>query len=172
MSKEHKPKAEMVQVEERNDAQLPQNAMVIPDDWGLKQTYGALITSIPETTQEGKDEILAAMMSAGDNPAEWVNKEIELANVTMHPIQFVNKETGEEVKTVRVLLHLKGGEIIDFRSEGILKSLYLIFRFKGKPPYKAPVRLLLERIPLDAGRSMYSLRPVPKSKKKTEVGAA
>lgn len=135
-------------------------ALVLPTEWGMKQNYGALITSIDESTQEGRDRVMIAMMSGGENAMGWVNREFGIEDVTIHPIRFVG-ESGEEVQTVRVLLHLEGGEIIDFRSDGILKSLGLIYRFKGKPPYRPAHRFILERLPVgDGSRSMYSLKPV------------
>ncbi len=151
---------------------LPHAAMEIPAEWGIETRHGVLVSSISEATQEGRDALMEAMMKTGDDPAGWINREFALADVTMHPIRFTSDETGELVNTVRVLLHLDDGRVIDFRSEGILRSLYLIFRFKGKPPYKPALPLLLKRIPTSENRSMYALETVarqPASKKKPQA---
>ena len=136
----------------------------LPESWGVGANHAQLVTSVDETTQEGRDFLMAAMMQPGDNPAAWINKEVALQNVTIHPIQFVSDETGELVRTTRVLLHTEDGHTLDFRSDGILKSLYLIFRFQGRPPYKNPKRFILERLDVGQNRSMYALRPVAAAK--------
>lgn len=137
----------------------PPNALILPEEWGVGERHGALMTSIDESTQEGRDKIMAAMLIPGENAAGWINKEFALEDVTIHPISFPG-ENGEIVNTVRVLFHVEGDAIIDFRSDGILKSLGLVYRFKGKPPYRPGHRFILERIPTgDGTRSMYVLRP-------------
>lgn len=132
----------------------------IPAEWGVGTQQAALISSIDEKTQEGRDALMEALMTPGEDPATYINKEVALCDVTIHPISFVSKDTGEHVQTTRVLLHTKEGKTLDFRSDGILKSLYLIFRFQGYPPYATPKRFILERLPVGDNHSMYALRPV------------
>jgi len=86
-------------------------------------------------------------------------------HATIAPIAWVNAETGEAIQTVKVVLETDKEERIEFRSDGILKSLYLIFRFKGPPPYKPAVRCVLTRQGMKNGHSMYRLMTIEPKKK-------
>ena len=135
---------------------MPNGKMAIPQSWGVGQLAGELITSIDDSTEEGRDRVLQAMSNPDANAQEFLGQVVRVTDVTMHPIEFPDKKTGELTKTVRTLLHLDDGKVIDIRSDGILKSLYLVFRYKKLPPWRP---YLACRFTQDPSSNMYLLRP-------------
>lgn len=143
----------------------PSHALAIPESWGVGTGFGEIVTSIDERFPEGRALQLKILGNLEANAQSYINKEFLLKHVTMSPIEWPDEQTGEIIKTVRTLLVVDDNDVIDFRSSGILKSLFLLFRYEKCPPYDPPIKCTLFRQDLKNGRSMYVIRKVEQSRK-------
>lgn len=117
----------------------------------LKNPEGAFFCSITDDgTRKSKTAIFNAINGAEDTVANHINEVLEVVDVVAHPIELVNEETGEIVRTLRTVLIDKKGKAYTAVSQGITSALSRIFSIIGSPEggawHDEPVKMKIRQV--------------------------
>lgn len=121
-----------------------------------------LATSLPTATLEEK--IAAAQLAADDTMKldNLINEEIVISDVLIHPVEIVNKETGEVGTFPRTVMVTDRGPVAAV-STGVVKDLAkLAALFGGAGTWKAQggIRVKVKQIQTGNSRRTYALIPL------------
>lgn len=94
-----------------------------------------MYTSITPDSDEKKEILYNAMTNPTHRLGEMVNQRIAVQDVFVERIDMVNSETGELVKTPRVILIDENGESYSCVSTGIFNALTKLSMIYGAPPW-------------------------------------
>lgn len=151
-------KAEVVQVE---NAQVAE----IVDDSGKMTLFGgssqATFSSIVPKTQDEKVAFYNAINAPTAKLGDFINMEIEVANVYAEECEYVNKETGEIVPGVRIILFGPDMKAYSTSSKGVFNCLSKIFTIFGHPSsWEAPIKVRVKQVSPSADRKVLLLEMV------------
>jgi hypothetical protein len=118
-------------------------------------------TTLPQDTQAQRFAIVALIEGETLSGESCLGCEFELSDYIVHPVNFLNDETGEIVEARRTLLLQDSQPPIAFVSDGILKSIGRIAYAAGMaPPFKPPIKVKLKQVSGKGGRRTYKLIPM------------
>lgn len=128
------------------------------ESWGVDLPSLEYVTSLD--ARKPREAALLALHLGDDGlkPEDFINRDIKIQHVTIFPIRWADEESGEEKRTLSVVLQLEDGERIQFRSHGILKSLAIAHVVRGAPPWLPALEATLLRRSYSNGHSGYQLR--------------
>lgn len=108
-------------------------------DFGsAKQTYSSLV---PKTHEEMVN-FFNAVNSPTKRLKEMVNLEVEVKNIYAETIDFIDRETGESVPGVRIVLIAPDGTSYQASSKGVFSSVSKLLQIFGEPKrWKNPVKI-------------------------------
>lgn len=132
--------------------------LAIPQEWGVPNAGGGYLTSVDDSTPEGKLQIYQLLTGKGDDIRTKLNSDLELTGYLLSPAEFQDKETGEQVQTVVTRLLLSDGSFVETHSHGVLKTLGMLCQLFGRPPWKSPVIVRPLQQQLQGGRSWFILK--------------
>jgi Phage Single-stranded DNA-binding protein len=144
-----------------------QLAVPAKDKWDIGESKSGYVTSLDTSTLQGKLAVVAAIDGDADRAESWINRDILVSDVLIHPVRFEDDATGEVVDAFRTVLFMVDGRSFASVSSGVNKSIALLIKTFGPPTWKGGLPLLLERIATRRGRSRYrlTLRDVTKNAK-------
>lgn len=90
---------------------------------------------------------------------DCANRVIKIRYWYVHRIEMVNKETGEVMTPMRVVLIDSDGNAFGFVSNGVFQSLSQLVNIVGRGPYDPPLELRIVSTKLASKRSMLSIVP-------------
>lgn len=125
-------------------------------------------TSIAVTDEATGLRLFQAINNEQDSAAKWINKTLDVVDVTLFPAVRQDGETGEVSQWTGMLLHLQNGATVRFGSNIAAESILNFMALVARPPYDPVRQFLLEQRPTDDGRSFYKLvyiEPKPKGGK-------
>jgi hypothetical protein len=129
-----------------------------PDD---VQTAFVVHTTLPQNTPQERFKVIELIEGETLSGESCLGCEFELSDYIVHPVTFLNEETGEVVEARRTLLLQDGQPPIAFVSDGILKSIGRIAYAAGQvPPFKPPIKVKLRQVSGKGGRRTYKLVPI------------
>ena len=132
---------------------LPLTAMDVCEKPCVYSTYNI-------TSPEVRGEVYDVMIQGGDKADNHIGEEFAIEHVTVFPVTFTDKKTGELVSMPLVLLKTDTGVTIQFVSKGIWGSL-IMMRALGYAPFGPnKQRFKLAQVPLDDGKRFYQLHRV------------
>lgn len=151
--------------EKQNQPAKPATALVktgttvlrVPNEWYTTRDDAAVVSTYDLTTTEGRRACFR-VLNADCQPAEdWINKEMIVQNVTMHPVELRDEVTGSMSLAVRTICTDAEGNSVSFVSEGITRFFSRLTSMGLPGPWNPPLKLLLKRKQLNGGRSTYTL---------------
>lgn len=134
------------------------NALATTDDnrylldfGSAKQSYSSLVPK----TQEEKVSFFNAINSPTKRLKEMVNLEVEVKNIYAETIDFIDKETGESVPGVRIVLISPDGTSYQASSKGVFSSVSKLIQILGEPKtWKNPVKIRPKEVSKGADRNV------------------
>lgn len=96
---------------------------------------------------------LSAQQDCDRRLVECVNQQIAVTDYVVHDVELKNRETGEVIPSVRLVLIDKDGLTYEAVSETLLRSFQRIAFLFGKPPWN-PSRVL---VPMTKKKGEYSI---------------
>lgn len=105
------------------------------DSYWLTALPGGAATSLDLRTDRGRKLFVEAQQKDCADWNERINKQLTITDVLLHPAFTTDPETGERKDFVRCVVFTKSGEMLDFGSFGVLKSLRLASILYGPPPW-------------------------------------
>lgn len=117
-------------------------------------------TSLPCTTAEEKRVVANVLNVGGDMLGQQVNLTLDVVHVTVAPVDYVSRETGEETPGLRVILTTADGKHYSCGGVGPVRAIRRIAAIYGPPPFAPAVRVRVKPIPLGDGKSTYTLEVV------------
>lgn len=85
---------------------------------------------------------------------------VELHQFLLHPVQLVNKESGEVSDAVRAAFVLSDGRMLSTCSAGAIRGLKLLCGMCGTGPWSPPLKVRFKQVETRAGRRTYNLELV------------
>lgn len=101
--------------------------------------------------------VLRAFSEATIPANDLIGKRFTMSRVLIHPVQFVDPETGEVIDAHRTVIQTGEDKLIAFVSAGIIKSIGLICMMEGQGPWDPPLVVELRQTALKNARRMFSL---------------
>ena len=103
----------------------------------LNDVQNNFLCSIPDDgSRKAKVAIYNAIQNAERKVDDYINKELKITDVVVHPIEVVDEQTGEVKQMLRTILIDVDGNGYAAVSYGVLTSLQKIFGIVGKPSWK------------------------------------
>lgn len=97
--------------------------------------------------------VAKAMGVADRRTRACVGQPLRLTGYVVHPVELVNKETGEITVKLRCVLLTEDGGTISSMSGGVLRVLREVARSRGPKRWHPPVDAEIREYPLEAGAS-------------------
>ena len=107
-------------------------------------------------TDEERDSVFNAMTNPDYAISDFVNKEINIANVLIEGTEMPDEDTGEFLKTPRVVLIDTEGKSYQALSKGIFNSIKNACVAYGAPPWKDGLKFTVLSQQVGRGR-MFTL---------------
>lgn len=108
----------------------------------LTNPESAFFCSIPNSgSREDAIKIYNAINNKGDSLDDHKGEVIEMVNVAAHPVELVDENTGELVRSLRTIIIDKNGKNYDAVSQGIASSLQKVFAIVGSAPFNPPLKI-------------------------------
>lgn len=117
------------------------------------------MTSFNPEEPADRRQLYDAMMGKSEPAKDWINRSLQVANVTISPASKYNEETDTVERWYRCVLTLEDGTRVSFGSMGVLKSLALYADCFGPPPWKPAATMILKAETTSAGGTWYTLTP-------------
>lgn len=138
---------------------MPTTAENVCTEMSVYSTYDV---SKPEV----RGELYDIMVQGGKKADEFIGQTFAVRQVTVFPVSFTDKQSGEIVTMPLVLITTDKGDVIQFVSRGIWGSL-LMMRACGYAPFGKQQQLFkLVQVPMGDGKRFYQLhRAKPEGKK-------
>ena len=127
-------------------AEVPGAAMTFTLDM-LTAADNQFYCSIPDDgTRKSKIDIYNAISNAEYKLDDFINKELKIRDVVVHPVEIVDEKTGEVSNMLRTILIDTQGKGYAAVSYGVLSSLQRMFYIVGKPSWKdEPLTILVKK---------------------------
>lgn len=130
---------------------LTEDGKYILDFSSAQASYCSLVPK----TQEEKVNFFNAVNSPTKRLKEMVNLEVEVKDIYAETINFTDKETGEIVPGVRIVLISPSGESYQASSKGIFSSVSKLLKIMGEPnTWKKPVKIRPKEVSKGADRNV------------------
>lgn len=100
------------------------------------QVFGAsaqVMATFDTTSEEGSDKAFNMMNDCDHGVADKLGETINLKDVLMHPVKFMDENTGEMIDGVRTVLIDADGTTYGATSSGLFNALKQFFGIKGHP---------------------------------------
>lgn len=121
----------------------------------------ATLTFTTPSNNEERSELFNALAAKSTNISEMIGKIINLTNVVFQGRTFVEEETGEFRKAMRVIFIADDGEVYHSYSSGVLNSVKTFLSVYGTPDtWEQPIPVTVERVTLRNGGQTFTLRGV------------
>lgn len=135
-----------------------QGSAVLPyDPLGGGSAYWC---SLVPKTEEQQAQVFAMREGEHKSLKESVNLTVDLVHVLAHDVT-IQKETGEIIEGIRIVLLDADGTTYACVSQGIRDTLRTLFQVYGTPDtWKSPKRFTVKLLPLSGGRQILKLMPV------------
>ena len=98
-------------------------------------------TSLGNETREEKALLYRAMSNPDKRLGDCINQVIKVKDVYMEIVDMLNEETGELVRTPRIVLIDEKGVTYQCVSFGIFNALKRVFQVFGKPTWGEPIAM-------------------------------
>ena len=133
----------------------------------LKNPENTFFCSIEDDgSRENKVAIYNALNSKGEALSDHIKETINLVDVAAHPVQLVDKQTGEISTTLRTILIADDGTCYQAVSAGVTSSLQKLFSIFGTPSWKEdPIPVMPIEEKTRAGYKVLTLAVVNSKKK-------
>ena len=130
------PDMNPVQAEALVPAEIPGAVMTFSMDM-LTQADHNFYCSIPDDgTRASAIARYNAISNAEFKVDDFINKELKITDVVVHPVEIVDEKTGEVSNMLRTILIDTEGKGYAAVSYGVLSSLQRMFAIVGKPSWK------------------------------------
>lgn len=121
----------------------------------------ATLTFTDPSTNEERSELFNALSAKSTNISEMIGKIINLTNVVFQGRNFIDEDTGEFRKAMRVIFIADDGEVYHSYSSGVLNSVKTFIGVYGTPDtWEQPIPVTVERVTLRNGGQTFTLRGV------------
>lgn len=121
----------------------------------------ATLTFTTPSNNEERSELFNALAAKSTNISEMIGKTVNLTNVVFQGRNFVEEETGEFRKAMRVIFIADDGEVYHSYSAGIFNSVKTFLSVYGTPDtWDKPIPVTVERVTLRNGGQTFTLRGV------------
>lgn len=132
----------------------------------LAKSFDAIeYASFDPQTPEGAMLLITATLTDCPSIKSQVNKEITISNVYAHMAQGKPDEHGEVKPFQRTVIFNEKGKAFDGGSLGVAKSIGVISRIIGPPPWFPGVNCLVIVTDIDPPKQWITLLPNPESLK-------
>lgn len=111
---------------------------------GLAQIGGAarqMYTSLDTTKPDKRKLIMKALQDCDAKLTECVNMSIMAVDYFAHDVTLTNKENGELVQAIRLVVIDDKGMCYECVSQTLLRSLQTVAFVFGHPPWTTPLKL-------------------------------
>lgn len=129
------------------------NALAFQDQADLlaETGSGVWVPFAPETVAE-KATLYNALNSTGEKLGNYVGDTVTVSNIILQGTTFIDEETGELVKTARLILVGPEGQIYKSTSRGMVRAAIQLMQVFGNPnEWKQPLTIQVERVQLRKG---------------------
>lgn len=144
----------------------PQSALVPVDKEGAINVYasealdprqggGQIWCSLVPTNDAERVALHKAFVGQVPRISTIPGQTINVTNIGRQAVTMVDSNTGEIVQGVRTILFTDDGKLYSCVSEGIGKSLGMIFRLWKQPPWNPPLPLIMREMPVGGGKRFY-----------------
>lgn len=124
------------------------------------ENSATLTFSTPDNDAK-RSELFNALSAKSTNISVMIGGVINLTNVVFQGRNFIEEETGEFRKVMRVIFIADDGEVYHSYSSGILNSVKTFLCVYGTPDtWEQPIPVTVERITLKNGGQTFTLRGV------------
>ena len=117
----------------------------VSDEFSRLMGVSNLSTTLDLSTDAGRETLAKALDF--DNPKldGVINTEIQIVNLVMRDMDFVNNLTGEVKTEVAVALCCADGNFFFTTASSIRRALFLASLRRGKPPWNPPLRVIVRQ---------------------------
>lgn len=119
-----------------------------------------MVCSFDLSTVEGRQLRQKCEEEPDKQARELVNLELKLQHVYAKVVDFTNQETGETYPLLRICLVTDEGKVHPCASEGVREGLWRLMEGHGFPPWKRPIKVVLQLKPLKNGHQRLALLEV------------
>ena len=110
-------------------------------------THNNFYSSLTPSTETEETLLFNAINNPDYRISDFINQEIEVANIICEEVQCTSKETGEIQNVPRIILISPNGETYQAVSIGIYNSFKKIFAIKGLPDTWAnPIKIKIQQV--------------------------
>lgn len=110
--------------------------------------------------EDFEELLFASEEAATKQPEQFKDTPFECVHWSAKPITFASEDTGEAVRSARLVLVSPEGETLAFASQGALRSWDLIRTCRGDGPYNPPLRIVVAKVILGGKKFTWRLRPL------------
>lgn len=118
---------------------------------------GDFYTNIQPDDKKGHIALFRAMNASKTNGDTWINKVFTIEHVAVFPKVYPPNQDGEIYTAVCTSIITTLGELIHFRSAGVLQSINAMAKCDLLPPSRKGVEFTLRRVSFSASSNMYQL---------------
>ena len=112
---------------------------------------GVWVPFAPETVAE-KATLYNALNSTGEKLGDYVDDTVTVSNIILQGATLTDEETGELVKTARLILVGPEGQIYKSTSRGMVRAAIQLLQVFGTPDqWGQPLNIQIERVQLRKG---------------------
>ncbi len=116
------------------------------------ENVGQTVCSIAPTGNRVEDaQIFAALNNPEYRVANFINKEIAVANVLIEIRELLNEETGVIETAPRVVLIDKDGKAYQAVSKGIFNAVKNAYQVFGPAPWEPPLKIEVKQVAVGKG---------------------
>lgn len=135
-------------------AQLP-----TVNGWGNAEFLAGVMSSLDLSRPEDKLTLMEAIQGDSLNANDAINTTFNIRHMVAHPVELVDKQTGEIKREIRTVLIDVEGSQVAFVSRGIFRSAcWLAFAY-GQPPWEGGMPVKVVQVQLGDGKRTFKLVP-------------
>ncbi len=113
---------------------------------------GKMVCSIKPTGNRKEDaKIFAALNNPQFRVADFINKQIKVANILVEIREILNEDSGEIETAPRVVLISDEGKAYQAVSKGIFSAVKNAFEVFGAAPWDPPLEIEIKQVALGKG---------------------
>lgn len=115
------------------------------------------ISSVPKTDLD-RALVLEAMLGELPKLGDSIGTVLRIKDVAFQSLALVNEQSGEVEPAVRTVVFCDDGKAYSAVSDGIHKSMSLVFGLWGKPPWNPAKPFVVRQLSLKGGHRYYYLQ--------------
>lgn len=116
-----------------------------------------IATSIDVSTPRGRLDAYNAIEGKALRAAGLIGSRLSVAHVLQHWVEIADQESGEVTRSLRTVLILSDGTLVEAVSGGIAQSIDRIAAILGPPPWDPPLTCIVKQRELGNARRMFFL---------------